>query len=104
MSTAVETTVLIKPDYVAEIAGGNMPHKILLEISWYSPDDPNWLNADNVKLCLENYCSRTEFTVKPLDGAGILEIVKGAGAAAGAEIVDWELPSAADIDDYLAQK
>jgi len=37
--------------------------KIIVEIEYDSPDDPYWLNPDNVHLCLQAYCKNTRFNV-----------------------------------------
>ena len=37
--------------------------KITVEINYDWPDDPYWLNPDNVKYCLEKTCSKTHFAV-----------------------------------------
>ena len=36
---------------------------IIVEIEWNVPDDPHWLNADNVSLALHAYCANTQFNV-----------------------------------------
>lgn len=38
--------------------------KIIVQIEWDEPDDPHWLNADNVKLALQAYCRNTRFVVE----------------------------------------
>ena len=38
-------------------------NRIIVVIEYDKPDDPYWLNPDNVKLCLENYCKNTKFKV-----------------------------------------
>ena len=38
--------------------------KIVVEIEWDVPDEPFWLNADNVALALHAYCENTRFTVR----------------------------------------
>ena len=37
--------------------------KIAVEIEYNTPDDPLWLNPDNVSLCLHAYCKNTKFSV-----------------------------------------
>ena len=37
--------------------------KITVEINYDWPDDPYWLNPENVKYCLEKECSATNFAV-----------------------------------------
>ena len=41
--------------------------KITVEIEWETPDDPNWLNADNVSIALHAYCPNTKFHVTDCD-------------------------------------
>jgi RNA polymerase subunit RPABC4/transcription elongation factor Spt4 len=36
-------------------------------ITYDKPDDPYWMNPDNVKLCLESYCPNTKFNVEWAD-------------------------------------
>ena len=40
---------------------------IQIMINYDKPDDPYWLNPDNVKLCLEKYCQNTKFKVEWAD-------------------------------------
>lgn len=37
--------------------------KIAVEIEYDSPNDPYWMNPDNVKICLQETCKNTEFNV-----------------------------------------
>ena len=37
--------------------------KITVEIEWDWPDEPEWLNADNVALALHAHCKNTKFAV-----------------------------------------
>lgn len=37
--------------------------RIVVAIEYDWPDDPYWLNPDNVRHCLENACSKTGFEV-----------------------------------------
>jgi hypothetical protein len=37
--------------------------KIAVVIEYDTPDDPLWLNPDNVALCLHAYCQNTKFSV-----------------------------------------
>lgn len=41
--------------------------KIVVEIEWDWPDEPFWLNADNVAIALHAYCKNTRFVVKPVE-------------------------------------
>jgi hypothetical protein len=43
---------------------GNIMPKITVEIWWDMPDDPFWLNPDNVATALHAYCRNTRFIVK----------------------------------------
>jgi hypothetical protein len=43
--------------------------KISVEIEWDSPNDPFWLNPDNVCLALSAYCPNTHFDVRDLTPA-----------------------------------
>jgi hypothetical protein len=43
--------------------------KIGVEIEWDSPNDPFWLNPDNVCLALSAYCPNTHFDVRGLTPA-----------------------------------
>lgn len=47
--------------------GLHMP-KIAVVIEYDSPDDPLWLNPDNVSVALSSYCKNTRFSVKWADG------------------------------------
>lgn len=38
-------------------------NKVIVVIEYDKPDDPYWMNPDNVKLCLEAYCKNTKFNV-----------------------------------------
>ena len=38
--------------------------KITVSIEWDTPDDPFWLNPDNVSLALHAYCKNTHFVVR----------------------------------------
>jgi len=38
--------------------------KIIVEIKYDQPDDPYWMNPDNVSLCLQQVCTNTKFEVK----------------------------------------
>lgn len=42
---------------------------IRVEIDWDN-DDPHWLNADNVHMCLQSYCKNTKFEVREVGGVG----------------------------------
>ena len=37
--------------------------KIVVEIEWDLPDEPFWLNPDNVAVALHDYCENTHFIV-----------------------------------------
>ena len=37
--------------------------KIIVEIKYDWPDDPYWMNPDNVSLCLQSQCPNTKFEV-----------------------------------------
>ena len=37
--------------------------RIDVRIEWDEPDDPHWLNPENLELALSEYCSNTLFTV-----------------------------------------
>lgn len=39
---------------------------IRVVIEWDHPNDPLWLNADNVALALEAHCQSTRFKVVPI--------------------------------------
>jgi len=39
---------------------------VVIDYDW--PDDPYWLNPDNVKYCLEKTCSKTHFAVTWVEG------------------------------------
>jgi len=39
---------------------------ISVTIEWDRPDEPFWLNADNVAVALHTYCKNTKFRVRPL--------------------------------------
>ena len=41
--------------------------KIAVEIKWDWPDEPSWLNADNVAVALHAYCKNTKFVVRDID-------------------------------------
>ena len=41
--------------------------RITVEIEWDVPDEPFWLNPDNVALALGAYCRNTAFTVRDVD-------------------------------------
>lgn len=42
--------------------------KIIVQIEWDMPNEPFWLNADNVAIALHSYCKNTKFKVsKPTD-------------------------------------
>ena len=38
--------------------------RITVEIEWDAPDDPLWLNADNIAIALHAYCTNTRFKVR----------------------------------------
>ena len=38
--------------------------KIAVEIEWDWPDEPAWLNADNVAVALHAHCKNTKFVVR----------------------------------------
>ena len=38
--------------------------KITVEIAWDWPDEPFWLNADNVAIALHAHCKNTRFVVE----------------------------------------
>ena len=38
-----------------------------VHIEWDHPDDPFWLNADNVALTLHAYCKNTKFKVSDIE-------------------------------------
>jgi hypothetical protein len=42
--------------------------KITVEIQWDEPEDPHWLNAENIAIALDAYCSSstTAIVVRPL--------------------------------------
>ena len=40
--------------------------KLQVEIEWDQPDEPFWLNADNVALTLNEYCKNTNFVVRDI--------------------------------------
>jgi hypothetical protein len=42
--------------------------KISVVIEYDSPEDPLWLNPDNVAIALSSYCKNTSFSVKWADG------------------------------------
>jgi len=42
---------------------GEMP-KIIIEIEYDKPDDPYWMNPDNLWLCLQKYCPNTKWDVR----------------------------------------
>jgi len=44
--------------------------RIKCEITWDEPDDQNWLNIYNIKVCLDAYCPNTHFEVVELDECG----------------------------------
>ena len=41
--------------------------KIVVEIEWDTPEEPFWLNADNVSIALHSYCTNTNFKVTQID-------------------------------------
>lgn len=47
--------------------------KIVVEIDWGWPDEPFWLNADNVALALHAYCINTKFQVHQVNTAALDE-------------------------------
>lgn len=38
--------------------------KIVVEIEWDLPDEPDWMNADNVAVVLNASCKNTKFVVR----------------------------------------
>jgi len=40
---------------------------IVVVIEWDKPDEPFWLNADNVAIALHAYCENTKFQVCEVD-------------------------------------
>lgn len=38
--------------------------EITVTIKWDKPDEPYWLNADNIKTALSSYCKNTSFEVE----------------------------------------
>jgi len=38
--------------------------KIIVEIEYDQPDDPYWMNPDNLAICLNAYCGNSDFKVK----------------------------------------
>lgn len=48
--------------------------RIVIEIEWDTPEDPHWLNADNVALALHAHCKNTKFKVhsRPLSASEAL--------------------------------
>lgn len=42
--------------------------KIKVEIEYDGPEDPYWLNPDNVAIALGAYCTNTRFEVKWAEG------------------------------------
>lgn len=38
--------------------------KIIVEIEYDQPDDPYWMNPDNVAICLNAHCGNSDFKVK----------------------------------------
>jgi hypothetical protein len=38
--------------------------RLVVEIEWDNPTDPNWLNADNVAFALHACCRNTKFVVR----------------------------------------
>ncbi len=38
--------------------------KIIVEIEYDQPDDPYWMNPDNVAICLNSHCVNSNFKVK----------------------------------------
>lgn len=51
--------------------------KIVVEIEWDTPDEPSWLNADNVALALHAYCPNTKFQVRQSNGLSASEALYG---------------------------
>lgn len=41
--------------------------KIAVEIEWDWPEEPEWLNSDNVALALHAHCKNTKFVVRDID-------------------------------------
>jgi len=41
--------------------------KIAVEIEWDWPNEPEWLNADNVALALHAHCKNTKFVVRDVE-------------------------------------
>lgn len=46
--------------------------KIAVQIEWDVPDDPYWLNADNIVLALHAYCKNTRFVVQEIAKQAIM--------------------------------
>ena len=38
--------------------------RIIVQIEWDTPVEPEWLNADNVAIALHSYCKNTKFRVE----------------------------------------
>lgn len=52
------------PLYKAQERCGLPMTKIIVEIEYDQPEDPYWLNPDNVAMCLHAYCENTKFKVR----------------------------------------
>jgi len=39
----------------------------IVKIQWDQPDEPGWLNADNIQIALSAYCKNTNFKVTDID-------------------------------------
>jgi hypothetical protein len=52
--------------------------RIIVQIEWDTPDQPLWLNADNVAIALHSYCKNTKFKVASvLAGLSASEAIYG---------------------------
>ena len=52
--------------------------RIIVQIEWDTPDEPLWLNADNVAIALHSYCKNTKFKVgSSPEGTGASEAIYG---------------------------
>ena len=61
--------------------------KIAVIIEYDAPDDPLWLNPDNVSLCLHAYCPNTKFSVSWASGGN-----------------PWAAPNTVEQNGHIAQQ